>query len=347
MRSEKVYWGKKSTLCAVGLITALLWMVFSLRVCAAEENSIPQTSSAKLYTEMSDNSGIIANLIVGNEFEIVSEQLDDNGSRWYKVRTAFGSEGYAKASELDKLIIDANELLYSASIAAANAAQAPEANPGEGEGTSDLGIDQTGGQPTDDTTQTDGQQEPDADQAGGDPTPDADQAGGDQTPEAANPGEQQPSDTTQTGAQQPSDAIDPEGDQTPDTANPDGQQIPDAASPDADQTPDAANPGEELPPEGENLVGEEPVETVPESSAAGQEGTTMLASGAGFGEVDNTDSDINPDGFTVIERTDEPKEKLHGKIDAVLIMIVAGGVLCIIAIAALLKRILSCVRMEA
>lgn len=334
MRSEKIYIRKKSALCTVGLITAILWMVFSLRVCAAEENSISPISSAKLYTEMSDNSGIIANLIVGNEFEIISEQLDDNGSRWYKVRTGFGSEGYAKASELDELIIDANELLYSASIAAANAAQESQANSGEGEGAPD--ADQAGGDQTPDTMQPDGQQ-----------GADIDQAGGDQTPDAVNPGEQQISDTTQPGGQQTSEAADPEGDQTPEVADPDEQQIPDAANPDADQTPDAANPGEKQPPEGENLVGGDPVEAVSDSSVTNQEGTTMHASGAGFGEVDNTDDDINPDGFTVIERTDEPKEKIHGKIDAVLIMIMAGGVLCIIAIAALLKRILSCVRMGA
>lgn len=334
MRSEKIYLGKKGTLCAVGLITAILWMVFSLRVCAAEENSIPQTSSAKLYTEMSDNSGIIANLIVGNEFEIVSEQLDDNGSRWYKVRTAFGSEGYAKASELDKLIIDANELLYSASIAAANAAQAPEANPGEGDGAPD--AEQAGGQQTPDGTNPDGDQ-----------TTNTDRTGSQQTHGVVSPNGDQTTNTDQTDGQQTPDAVNPDGQQTPDAADPDGDQTPDAVNPEGDQTPDAANPGEEPPPKGENLGGEEPVKAVPESSVTDQEGETKLASGAGFGEVENTDSDINPDGFTVIERTDEPKEKIHGKIDAVLIMIVAGGVLCIIAIAALLKRILNCVRMEA
>lgn len=49
---------------------------------------------------------------------------------------------------------------------------------------------------------------------------------------------------------------------------------------------------------------------------------------------------------TVIERTEDSKTHRYGGIDAVLIMIIAGGILCIIAIAALLKRIVKYVRME-
>lgn len=309
MRTEKSDYKKIYALGVAGLVVAMLCITFSLRVHAAEENSIPQSTSAKLYAEMSENSGIIANLIVGNKFEIVSEQLDDNGSRWYKVRTDFGIEGYAKASELDKVIIDAHELLYSASIASASAVQTPEDNPGEGDPA---------------------QEEEQGDTPAGDDTV---------MPDAVQPDEAQLN-----------------GQQTPDAVQADEQQKPDAVQQEEQQVPDMVQPGEEPMPEGDNAeensvreelpVEDNLVETVPESGITVKEDTSTLASGAGFGEVDNTDIGISNDEFTVIDRTDKPNEHIHGKIDAVLIMIMAGGILCIIAIAALLKRMLTCMRTE-
>lgn len=327
MGTRKEYLEKKSVLCTIGLIMLLCCTVFSLRIFAAEEIVMPQPTSAKLYMEMTDNSNIIANLIVGNEFEIVSEQLDDNGSRWYKVRTDFGAEGYAKASELDVLIINAHELMYSAAIESANAAQMPENNPGEGDAAPEGELGDVS------VPDSDNAEAPGGAQADGQQTPDAEKAGEAQTPNGA-----------QADGQQAGEEQMPDGQQAPDAEQAGGEQNPDGAQADGQQTPDAEQAGEQTIPEEDNAQGEEPASN---SSTADQEDKTTLASGVGFGEVENTDSTVDQDGFTVIERTDQPKEQIHGRIDAVLIMILAGGILCIIAIAALLKKILICMRMEA
>ena len=41
----------------------------------AEEGSIPQPSSAKIYSGMSEDSDVIANLIVGNGFEVAGAEM--------------------------------------------------------------------------------------------------------------------------------------------------------------------------------------------------------------------------------------------------------------------------------
>ncbi|MDE6942208.1 MAG: hypothetical protein K2P40_14860, partial [Lachnospiraceae bacterium] len=70
--------------------------------------------------------------------------------------------------------------------------------------------------------------------------------------------------------------------------------------------------------------------------------------GAGAGrETDGSAAEsmvIGSEGFTVIERTDNQAVHRHGGIDVVLAMIIAGGMLCITAIAALLRSAMKCVR---
>ena len=80
-------------------------------VRAAEDGSIPQPSSAKIYSGMSEDSDVIANLIVGNGFEVAGAENDDAGGVWYRVRADFGAEGYVKAGEMDRLIADAQAML--------------------------------------------------------------------------------------------------------------------------------------------------------------------------------------------------------------------------------------------
>lgn len=227
-----------------------------------------QPSSAKIYSSMSENSDIIANLIVGNVFEVLEAESDASGGIWYRVKTDFGAEGYVKASEMDRLIMDAQAIMPPAA----------------------------------------------ADTGGDEPSP-----GGDNDAEA-------PPEENDGG-----DAEAPEGDN----------------GGDAEVPPEENDNGEE-PVQAENPAGDEPVSE--ETVLPVDEPVSDFVDGAGFGkDTDSQDTDsatTGSEGFTVIERTESPKAHRHGKIDAVLMMIIAGGVICIIAIAALLRKMVKCVRTE-
>ncbi len=237
-------------------------------VLAAEEDGMIQPSSAKIYSSMSENSDIIANLIVGNVFEVLEAESDASGGIWYRVKTDFGAEGYVKASEMDRLIMDAQAIMPPAA----------------------------------------------ADTGGDEPSP-----GGDNDAEA-------PPEENDGG-----DAEAPEGDN----------------GGDAEVPPEENDNGEE-PVQAENPAGDEPVSE--ETVLPVDEPVSDFVDGAGFGkDTDSQDTDsatTGSEGFTVIERTESPKAHRHGKIDAVLMMIIAGGVICIIAIAALLRKMVKCVRTE-
>lgn len=96
---------KKCKTGAAGLSAVILCIIFTVcsfafgkdvsNVRAAEDGGIPQPSSAKIYSSMSEDSDIIANLIVGNGFEVSGAESDAAGSIWYRVRTDFGADGYA------------------------------------------------------------------------------------------------------------------------------------------------------------------------------------------------------------------------------------------------------------
>ena len=235
-------------------------------VLAAEEDGMIQPSSAKIYSSMSENSDIIANLIVGNVFEVLEAESDASGGIWYRVKTDFGAEGYVKASEMDRLIMDAQAIMPPAA----------------------------------------------ADTGGDEPSP-----GGDNDAEA-------PPEENDGG-----DAEAPEGDN------------------DAEVPPEENDNGEETV-QAENPAGDEPVSE--ETVLPVDEPVSDFVDGAGFGkDTDSQDTDsatTGSEGFTVIERTESPKAHRHGKIAAVLMMIIAGGVICIIAIAALLRKMVKCVRTE-
>lgn len=73
----------------------------------AEEEKLP--FCAKVYCEMSDSSNVTANLIEGNTFEVLETVYDDEGGMWYRIRTDFGVEGYVRANEIDRLKIEKQE----------------------------------------------------------------------------------------------------------------------------------------------------------------------------------------------------------------------------------------------
>lgn len=79
--------------------------VMVLKVHAAEDSGIFSAASAKIYTAMSEDSDVVANLVMGNMFEVLDAQTDASGVIWYQVRTDFSAEGYVKASELDRVLM--------------------------------------------------------------------------------------------------------------------------------------------------------------------------------------------------------------------------------------------------
>lgn len=85
------------------LLLILICTVLGLRVQAVEEEDALSPISVKVYSEMSDNSDIAANLIVGNAYEMLETTSDAEGGIWYRIKTSFGIEGYVKAAELDRL----------------------------------------------------------------------------------------------------------------------------------------------------------------------------------------------------------------------------------------------------
>ncbi len=284
-------------------------------VCAAEEGSIPQPSSAKIYSGMSEDSDVIANLIVGNGFEVAGAENDDAGGVWYRVRSDFGAEGYVKAGEMDRLIADAQAML-------------PQIT-------------------------TDADREPPADDSGGEPSDPENTDGGEASADAQPSGDDSAGDTPvqaedNAGEEQVSEGSNAEEGQDPAEDNVGEGQAPEDSNAEEGQDPAEDNAGEGQEPAEGDIAGAETIggqAQVPPGETAADP-----VDGAGFGrETDDSAAEsmvIGSEGFTVIERTDNQAVHRHGGIDGVLAMIIAGGMLCITAIAALLRSAMKCVRTE-
>ncbi len=286
-------------------------------VRAAEDGSIPQPSSAKIYSGMSEDSDVIANLIVGNGFEVAGAENDDAGGVWYRVRADFGAEGYVKAGEMDRLIADAQAMLPQITADADRDPPAP--------------ADDSAGEPSDPENTDGGEASAEAppsgdDSAGDTPVQAEDNAGEEQAPEGSNAEE----------GQDPAEDNVGEG------------QVPEGSNADEGQDPAEDNAGEGQEPAEGDIAGAETIggqAQVPPGETAADP-----VDGAGAGrETDDSAAEsmvIGSEGFTVIERTDNQAVHRHGGIDVVLAMIIAGGMLCITAIAALLRSAMKCVRTE-
>lgn len=284
-------------------------------VCAAEEGSIPQPSSAKIYSGMSEDSDVIANLIVGNGFEVAGAENDDAGGVWYRVRSDFGAEGYVKAGEMDRLIADAQAMLTQIT--------------------------------------TDADREPPADDSGGEPSDPENTDGGEASADAQPSGDDSAGDTPvqaedNAGEEQVSEGSNAEEGQDPAEDNVGEGQAPEDSNAEEGQDPAEDNAGEGQEPAEGDIAGAETIggqAQVPPGETAADP-----VDGAGFGrETDDSAAEsmvIGSEGFTVIERTDNQAVHRHGGIDGVLAMIIAGGMLCITAIAALLRSAMKCVRTE-
>lgn len=278
---------KMGAICAACMLAGILCIVFPLRVQSAEDSGIPQPSSAKVYSSMSDSSVIVANLIVGNVFEVVGADHDGDGNIWYKVRTDFGAEGYVKAGELDRLIMDAQAMVPPAVTTDPEDNAAEEPQPEEDPISEDEGNVRQEQENNNRVEESAGNIDITDDNAVGEPVPE-------------------------------------DGDNMED---PDGEAV-------------SVNDSDD-----EEIVTENSTEQVVDS---GVESANI--DGAGFGiVVDSQISDngaVSNEGFTVVERTEEKGIYGHGRIDVMLLIIIAGGILCIMAIAALARRMWTCIKTE-
>lgn len=308
-------------------------------VRAAEDGSIPQPSSAKIYSGMSEDSDVIANLIVGNGFEVAGAENDDAGGVWYRVRADFGAEGYVKAGEMDRLIADAQAMLPQITADADREPPAP--------------ADDSAGEPSDPENTDGGEASAEAPPSGDDSAGDApvqaeDNAGEEQAPEGSNAEEgQDPAEDNVGEGQAPEGSNADEG-QDPAEDNAGEGQAAEGSNEDEGQGPTENNAGEGQEPAEGDIAGAETIggqAQVPPGETAADP-----VDGAGAGrETDDSAAEsmvIGSEGFTVIERTDNQAVHRHGGIDVVLAMIIAGGMLCITAIAALLRSAMKCVRTE-
>lgn len=281
---------KMGTVCVACLLVCMTCIAVPLRTHASEENALPQSLSAKVYSSMSDDSDIIANLIVGNVFEVVGDGSDSDGGKWYKVRTDFGAEGYMKAEEFDRLNMVAQAMMSSTATAPAD----------------DAVVEQPAAE------------EPAEQPVAAEPAPEEVNASDSGASVEAN----------QASANQ--------------------VEVPDRQDGDQMEEGDASE---------DNNAGLEPEisgDIAPENSDVIQnpisdgESETDIIDGAGFGKMEDsiTTESTAPDseGFTVVQRTEESEMRRHGRIDAVLIMIIAGGIICIVAIAALTRKMWICIR---
>lgn len=87
----------------------ILIFMCTVNVQAAEEGISPPVS-VKVYSEMSENSNVVANLIAGNTFQVTEKVSDDAGIVWYSIRTDMGTAGYVKADEMKRLNTDKQAL---------------------------------------------------------------------------------------------------------------------------------------------------------------------------------------------------------------------------------------------
>lgn len=80
------------------LILFVVWMIFQMPVYAAETGTT-SGMSAKVYESMSEDGTVVANVIKGSVFTILSEHTDENGTEWYFICTDIGQEGYIQKEE--------------------------------------------------------------------------------------------------------------------------------------------------------------------------------------------------------------------------------------------------------
>ncbi len=85
----------------------LIFRAFALSSSVhAAEDIASSPASAKVYSEMSENSNVAANLIAGNTFQIIEKVRDDEGAVWYRIKTDFGTMGYVRADEIERMNVE-------------------------------------------------------------------------------------------------------------------------------------------------------------------------------------------------------------------------------------------------
>lgn len=92
------------------LILALFMaMIFQKHAYATQAGTI-EKMSVKVYEKMNEDSTVVANIIYGSRFAILSEEADSDGIEWCLVQTDLGIKGYIKKEYVKQEIQETVEI---------------------------------------------------------------------------------------------------------------------------------------------------------------------------------------------------------------------------------------------
>lgn len=93
---------RKSFIFLYVLMPALfITMIFEKPTYAAQ-TGVLANMSAKVYENMNEDSIIVANIIYGSKFNILSEETASDGIEWYFIQTDMGIKGYIKKENVQQ-----------------------------------------------------------------------------------------------------------------------------------------------------------------------------------------------------------------------------------------------------
>lgn len=92
------------------LMPALFMAMLLQKPIYAEQTGMLAQMSAKVYEAMSDDSSVVANIIYGNRFDILSEETASDGIEWYFIQTDIGIKGYIKKENVQQEKQEAMEI---------------------------------------------------------------------------------------------------------------------------------------------------------------------------------------------------------------------------------------------
>ena len=95
-----VHFGQYGRKIAIGImLTASLAFIPCIPVQAAQQGTIGELAE-HVYENADTDSNIVANVILGNNFPILAEETDESGNVWYLIETDMGVQGYIPAQSV-------------------------------------------------------------------------------------------------------------------------------------------------------------------------------------------------------------------------------------------------------
>lgn len=93
---------RKSFIFLYVLMPALFMAMLLQKPTYAAQTGTLENMSAKVYENMNEDSSIVANIIYGSKFDILSEETASDGIEWYFIQTDMGVKGYIKKENVQQ-----------------------------------------------------------------------------------------------------------------------------------------------------------------------------------------------------------------------------------------------------